>query len=149
MKGKIGLVVGLGVGYVLGTRAGRERYEQIKTQWLKVWHLDPVQEQVSKVKGFVGDKAAAVPGALWTGVVKVAKSVSGNGTPGQRLDSAIATGREAAEDLAEATEEAVEAAKAAAKTTSSSSNSSAKPAAAKKPAAKKPASKPAPKKSGA
>ncbi|WAA65797.1 hypothetical protein [Microbacterium oxydans] len=145
MKGKIGLVVGLGVGYVLGTRAGRERYEQIKTQWLKVWHLDPVQEQVTKVKGFVGDKAAAVPGAIWTGVVKVAKSVSGSGTPGQRLDSAIATGREAAEDLAEATEEAVEAAKATA--------SSAKPAsktAAKKPAAKKPAAtKAAPKKSGA
>jgi hypothetical protein len=137
MKGKIGLVVGLGVGYVLGTRAGRERYEQIKTQWLKVWELDPVQEQVSKVKGFVGDKAAAVPGALWTGVVKVAKSVSGNGTPGQRLDSAIATGREAAEDLAEATEEAVEAAKA---TT----------AKAAKPASKSTATKPAtPKKSGA
>lgn len=142
MKGKIGLVVGLGVGYVLGTRAGRERYEQIKTQWLKVWELDPVQEQVSKVKGFVGDKAAAVPGALWTGVVKVAKSVTGNGTPGQRLDSAIATGREAAEDLAEATEEAVEAAKA-------SSAKAAKPAskpAASKPAAPKPA---APKKTGA
>lgn len=50
MKGKIGLVVGLGVGYVLGTRAGRERYEQIKTQWLKVWHLDPVQEQVTEVR---------------------------------------------------------------------------------------------------
>ncbi|MEU4014613.1 hypothetical protein AB0E56_05040 [Microbacterium sp. NPDC028030] len=140
MKGKIGLVVGLGVGYVLGTRAGRERYEQIKTQWLKVWHLDPVQEQVSKVKGFVGDKAAAVPGALWTGVVKVAKSVTGSGTPGQRLDSAIATGREAAEDLAEATEEAVEAAKETASSTST----------AKKPAAKKPAAaKSAPKKSGA
>ncbi|WP_226531003.1 hypothetical protein [Microbacterium paraoxydans] len=143
MKGKIGLVVGLGVGYVLGTRAGRERYEQIKTQWLKVWHLDPVQEQVTKVKGFVGDKAAAVPGALWTGVVKVAKSVSGSGTPGQRLDSAIATGREAAEDLAEATEEAVEAAKATA-------DAPAKKPAAKKPAAKKPAAtKSAPKKSGA
>ncbi|GAT71604.1 hypothetical protein [Microbacterium hydrocarbonoxydans] len=108
MKGKIGLVVGLGVGYVLGTRAGRERYEQIKTQWLKVWNLDPVQEQVGKVKDYVGDKAAAVPGALWNGVVKVAKSVNSNGTPGQKLDSAIATGRKAAEDLAEATEEAVE-----------------------------------------
>ena len=138
MKGKIGLVVGLGVGYVLGTRAGRERYEQIKTQWLKVWHLDPVQEQVSKVKGFVGDKAAAVPGALWTGVVKVAKSVSGNGTPGQRLDSAIATGREAAEDLAEATEEAVEAAKAAANKPAAGKTTATKTAA-KKPAAKKPA----------
>jgi hypothetical protein len=148
MKGKIGLVVGLGVGYVLGTRAGRERYEQIKTQWLKVWHLDPVQEQVTKVKGFVGDKAAAVPGALWAGVVKVAKSVSGNGTPGQRLDSAIATGREAAEDLAEATEEAVEAAKATASSSKTSTSASSKPAA-KKPAAKKPAAKSATKKSGA
>jgi hypothetical protein len=141
MKGKIGLVVGLGVGYVLGTRAGRERYEQIKTQWLKVWELDPVQEQVSKVKGFVGDKAAAVPGALWTGVVKVAKSVTGNGTPGQRLDSAIATGREAAEDLAEATEEAVEAAKA-------TTAKSAKPAS-KSAAANSAATKAAPKKTGA
>lgn len=148
MKGKIGLVVGLGVGYVLGTRAGRERYEQIKTQWLKVWHLDPVQEQVTKVKGFIGNKAAAVPGALWTGVVKVAKSVSGNGTPGQRLDSAIATGREAAEDLAEATEEAVEAAKATAASSKTSTSASSKPAA-KKPAAKKPAAKSATKKSGA
>ncbi|KJL22276.1 hypothetical protein RN51_02156 [Microbacterium oxydans] len=148
MKGKIGLVVGLGVGYVLGTRAGRERYEQIKTQWLKVWHLDPVQEQVTKVKGFVGDKAAAVPGAIWTGVVKVAKSVSGSGTPGQRLDSAIATGREAAEDLAEATEEAVEAAKATASSAKSSSTTSTKTAV-KKPAAKKPAAKSAPKKTGA
>ena len=33
MKGKILLVVGLGVGYVLGSRAGRERYEQIRRGW--------------------------------------------------------------------------------------------------------------------
>ncbi|MDF2508210.1 MAG: hypothetical protein K0Q52_2069 [Microbacterium sp.] len=103
MKGKIGLVVGLGVGYVLGTRAGRERY--------------------------------------WTGVVKVAKSMSGQGTPGQRLDSAIATGREAAEDLAEATEEAVEAAKA-------TTAKAAKPAS-KSTAAKPAATKAAPKNPGA
>jgi len=124
MKGKIGLVVGLGVGYVLGTRAGRERYEQIKTQWLKVWNLDPVQEQVTKVKGLVGDKAAAVPGAIWTGVVKVAKSVGGDGTPGQKLDSAIATGKDAAEDVAKATDAATaEARKTAAKVTASKSSS--------------------------
>jgi len=126
MKGKIGLVVGLGVGYVLGTRAGRERYEQIKTQWLKVWHLDPVQEQVEKVKGFVGDKAAAVPGAIWSGVLKVAKSVGGDGTPGQRLDSALATGKDAAEDVAKATEDAVAEAResAAAKTTAAKTTAS-------------------------
>ena len=125
MKGKIGLVVGLGAGYVLGTRAGRERYEQIKTQWLKVWNLDPVQEQVDRVKGYVGDKAAAVPGAIWNGVQKVVKSVGGNDkTAGQRLDSAVAAGKKAADDIVDATEDAVDEAKDTAK----------------KPAAKKPAS---------
>lgn len=128
MKGKIGLVVGIGVGYVLGTRAGRERYEQIKTQWLKVWNLDPVQDQVDKVKGYVGDKAAAVPGAIWTGVQKVVKSASGGDkTAGQRLDSAVAAGRKAADDIVDATEDAVEEVKDAAK------NDEAKKSAAKKP----------------
>ncbi len=108
MKGKIGLVVGLGVGYVLGTRAGHERYEQIKTQWLKVWNLDPVQDQVTKVKGYVGDKAAAVPGAVWNGVVKVAKSVGNADTPGKKLDSAIVTGKKAADDLEDAIDDAVD-----------------------------------------
>ncbi|WP_149083758.1 MULTISPECIES: hypothetical protein [Microbacterium] len=108
MKGKIGLVVGLGVGYVLGTRAGRERYEQIKTQWLKVWNTDPVQEQVGKVKDFVGDKAAAVPGAVWTGAVKIVKSVKGDGTPGQKLDAVIASGKDAAEEISDAAEDAVD-----------------------------------------
>lgn len=135
MKGKIGLVVGLGVGYVIGTRAGRERYEQIKTQWLKVWNLDQVQDQVDKVKGYVGDKAAAVPGAVWTGVQKVVKSVGGGDkTAGQRLDSAVAAGKKAAEDIVDATEDAVDEAKDAAKTGAAKSD------AAKKHAAKKPAS---------
>ncbi|MBT2483732.1 MULTISPECIES: hypothetical protein [unclassified Microbacterium] len=111
MKGKIGLVVGLGVGYVLGTRAGQERYEQLKTQWQKVWNTDQVQDQVDKVKGFVGDKAAAVPGVLWTGAVKVVKSVTGEGSAGEKLDAVISSGKEAAEDVSEATEDAVEEAK--------------------------------------
>ncbi|MFJ2552164.1 hypothetical protein [Microbacterium sp. NPDC087591] len=137
MKGKIGLVVGLGVGYVLGTRAGRERYEQIKTQWLKVWELDPVQDRVEQAKSFLGDKAAAVPGVIWNGAVKIVKSVQGNGTPGQKLDSAIAKSKDAAAEVADAAEDAVDAAKDAAKT------------AAKKPAAKKPAAKTAASKSTA
>ncbi len=50
MRGKAGLVIGLAAGYVLGTRAGRERYEQIKTQAEKVWNLPPVQKQVDKLQ---------------------------------------------------------------------------------------------------
>ncbi|MBQ3359200.1 MAG: hypothetical protein IJG47_09905 [Microbacterium sp.] len=157
MKGKIGLVVGIGVGYVLGTRAGRERYEQIKTQWLKVWHLDPVQERVEQVKDFVGQKAAAVPGALWNGAVKVAKSVGSDGTPGQKLDSVIAAGKDVAEDLEDAAEEVKDRVEEAKKSSmsktspskTSSANSSASTGAARKPAAKKPATrKPAAKKTG-
>jgi hypothetical protein len=30
MKFRTGLVIGFGVGYVLGARAGRERYEQLR-----------------------------------------------------------------------------------------------------------------------
>ena len=55
MRGKVGLVIGLAAGYVLGTRAGRERYEQIKEQALKVWNLDPVQKQVDRAKAQVHD----------------------------------------------------------------------------------------------
>jgi len=73
MRGKAGLVIGLGLGYVLGTRAGRERYEQIKAQALKVWNLDPVQEQVGKAKEFAKSAAMAVPTALWNGVTKVVR----------------------------------------------------------------------------
>ncbi len=108
MRGKIGLIVGLGVGYVLGTRAGRKRYEQMKVQWLKLWELDAVQEQVDKAKEFAASKAMAVPVAVWDGAVKVAKSAARAGTPGQKLDSALATGKQAADDVAEAVEDAAE-----------------------------------------
>jgi len=110
MKGKIGLIVGLGAGYVLGSRAGRERYEQIKTQWLKVWNLDPVQQQVGKVQQFAKSQAAAVPGALFTGAVRVVKAVSGSGTPGEKLDSAIDAGKDAVEEVKDAAEDTAEAA---------------------------------------
>jgi len=108
MKGKIGLIVGLGAGYVLGTRAGRERFEQIRSQWLKVWERDEVQDQVDKVKDFAKSQAGAVPGALWNGAVKVVQSVSGSGTPGEKVDSALASGKKAAADVGDAVEDTVE-----------------------------------------
>lgn len=60
MKGKIAFVLGATVGYVLGTRAGRERYEQIKRGAKAVWETPPVQSGVDAVKGAVGDRVEAV-----------------------------------------------------------------------------------------
>ena len=111
MRGKAGLVVGIAIGYVLGTRAGRERYEQIKAQWLKVWNLDPVQEQVGKVKDFAKTQAMALPSTLWDSAVKVAQAAGSKGTPGQKLDSAIKAGEESADDVGQAAKKSASAVK--------------------------------------
>lgn len=47
---KLSLLAAVAVGYVLGTRAGRARYEQIKHQAEKVWNTDPVQSTVDKAQ---------------------------------------------------------------------------------------------------
>ena len=114
MKGKAGLVVGLAVGYVLGTRAGRERYEQIKEQWLKVYNLAPVQEQVTKAKDFAKSTAMALPSTLWDSAVKVTQAATSKGTPGQKLDAAIKTSKDQADDVEAAAEKSAAAVKDAA-----------------------------------
>ena len=115
MRGKAGLVVGLAVGYVLGTRAGRERYEQIKTQWLKLWNADPVQKQVGKVADFAKSTAMALPSQLWDAGVKVTKAAtSSKGTPGQKLDAAIKAGQDSADDVEKAADKSARAVKDAA-----------------------------------
>jgi hypothetical protein len=50
---KTGLLVGLGVGYVLGTKAGRERYEELKASWDQFMGNPSVQSVVSKSKEVV------------------------------------------------------------------------------------------------
>ena len=110
MRGKVGLVIGLAAGYVLGTRAGRERYEQIKAQVQKVWNLEPVQEQVGKVKEFAKSTAMALPSTLWDSAVKVTKAATTKGTtPGEKLDAAIKTGKAQADDVSAAAQKSARA----------------------------------------
>ena len=45
---KTGLLVGLGAGYVLGTRAGRERYDELKATWDQFVGNPSVQRVVTK-----------------------------------------------------------------------------------------------------
>jgi hypothetical protein len=99
MKGKVGLVIGLAAGYVLGSRAGRERYNQIKEQVLKVWNTDQVQEQVGKVKDFAKSSAMALPSTLWDSAVEVKTAATAPGTPGQKFDAAMKAGKEQADDI--------------------------------------------------
>lgn len=82
MRGKILFVVGLGVGYVLGTRAGREKYDQLKATVTKFWNDPRVQERVDDVQDFVKDKAPDVAEFVADGAKKVVSQLSGaNKTP--------------------------------------------------------------------
>jgi len=76
MKGKILLVVGLGIGYVLGTRAGREKYDKIKATATKLWNDPRIAEQRHNAEDFVKDKAPDVAEFLADGAKKVVKQVS-------------------------------------------------------------------------
>lgn len=60
MKAKLALLVGAAAGYVLGTRAGRERYDQIKGTATDLWQNNQVQERVSGAENFVTSKAPDV-----------------------------------------------------------------------------------------
>ena len=84
MKGKILFVAGLGLGYVLGTRAGREKYDQLKTAALKVWNDPRVQKQVDAVEDFVKDKAPEVADFVSDNAKKVVGKVSGAATPAKK-----------------------------------------------------------------
>jgi hypothetical protein len=129
MRGKVGLVVGLAAGYVLGTRAGRERYEQIKAGAQKVWELDPVQNQVEKVKAFGASAVKAIPGVVWDGAKRVTSAAAGSGTAQERAKRAGTAAKSAAKDVVDAVEESVDDAK---KATAPTSTTTAKRAPAKR-----------------
>jgi len=91
MKGKILLLTGLAVGYVLGTRAGRERYEEIKTAANKLWSDPRVQKPVKQAEEFVKDKAPEVAEFVTDGVKTVASKVTGKTTPAKKPAASTAS----------------------------------------------------------
>ena len=60
MRGKLALVVGLATGYVLGTRDGRARYEQIKSQATRVMQDPRVREKAAHAGDLAKSKAPLV-----------------------------------------------------------------------------------------
>ena len=86
--GKLTTVIALGAGYVLGTRAGRERYEQIKRAAASAAQRPEVQQVRDRLKTVAGGKlqagtarvtqrTAGVTGKLHRGRSTSTASVSG------------------------------------------------------------------------
>ena len=76
-----GLGVGLAAGYVLGTRAGRAKYAELKSRASDVWHDPHVQKAVSDAGDMVREAAPVVQEKI-ADVAKAAKDrVTGSSTP--------------------------------------------------------------------
>ena len=54
MKGKLGIAVGLAAGYVLGTRAGRERYQQLTASAKRLADEPSLQRLQEELNGLFG-----------------------------------------------------------------------------------------------
>ena len=64
MRGKLLFITGGLVGYVLGTRAGRKRYDQIVAAADNLWNAPPVQRRVNEARDFALERVGDVPSAL-------------------------------------------------------------------------------------
>ncbi|MCF2586676.1 YtxH domain-containing protein [Brevibacterium sp. UCMA 11752] len=79
MKKRLILLAGLGVGYVLGSRTGRQSYEKLKAQAQDLWADPRVQDTVEKANQSIREKSPAVADAVQTAADKVNSAA---GTPG-------------------------------------------------------------------
>lgn len=81
MMGKILFLAGAATGYVLGSKAGRQAYEQIKGKAQDLWGDPNVQKVVSQA-GQAAKDAATVAQSKISGAAKEAKSsTSGDESP--------------------------------------------------------------------
>lgn len=72
---KLTLLVAAAAGYVLGSRAGRERYEQIKQQTTKAWNNPKVQDTVEEVQTHAKQAGADLGSKVGSKVAETAHDV--------------------------------------------------------------------------
>ena len=79
MRGRLGVLVGFGAGYVLGAKAGRDRYEQLRRLYENVQASPAFQKATGKAKDAVGSGLDQAKDIASGGVSKVTRC--GEGPP--------------------------------------------------------------------
>jgi len=79
---KIPLLAAAGVGYVLGAKAGRERYNQLRNATQRVTHDPRVQETAHRAADVAREKAPEVKDAVQTKLTSVASTAVHKVRPG-------------------------------------------------------------------
>jgi hypothetical protein len=88
--GKLGFFVGFGAGYVLGSKAGHERYEQLRRLYDNLVSSTAFQEASGKAKGAVGSGLSSATHKASEGVSKVAGAVRKSGDEGRESSLSVA-----------------------------------------------------------
>ena len=83
---KLTLLIAAGIGYVLGTRAGRERYEQIKKAATRVKDDPRVQEKATQAADLAKEKAPIVKDKVAAAASTAADKVTPSGHGDHRSD---------------------------------------------------------------
>ncbi len=83
---KLSLLIAAAAGYVLGTRAGRERYEQIKKAATRVKEDPRVQEKASQAADLAKEKAPVVKDKVTAAASTAADKVTPSGSGHHRSD---------------------------------------------------------------
>jgi hypothetical protein len=75
MRFRLGLLLGIGIGYVLGSRAGRERYEQIREGWSRFSGSPTVRRAADRTKDMAGEQGRRAFQVVQQGVEKAGTAV--------------------------------------------------------------------------
>jgi hypothetical protein len=79
MRMRMGLLIGLGAGYVLGAKAGQERYEEIRRQFNQLMGTEQAQQLQSQVRDAAGRAGEVLEEKASEGIAKVSEMVGSSG----------------------------------------------------------------------
>jgi hypothetical protein len=72
---KTGLLIGFGAGYVLGSKAGRQRYDEIRRAWGRLSGSPTVHRAAERTRELAGDSMRQGLHAVQTGVERAGTAV--------------------------------------------------------------------------
>lgn len=91
---KISILAAAAVGYVLGARAGRERYDQISEGAQRFWENPKVRQAAADAKDVAAEQAPVVKDKITDAASKVADKTTGKSSgTGSRGSSSGASKR--------------------------------------------------------
>ena len=92
MRGRLALLAGLGAGYVLGARAGRERYEEIRDGFNRLMGTEQAQQLQTQVRDVASKAGDVVEQKAADGISKAGESLGKAGEKAQDLVSSVKSG---------------------------------------------------------